>query len=457
MTLPYRVTKRAFLRGLGVASAAAGLGWWLKLSERSAEGAAPPKRLMLMQRPNGTIRSKWLPNGGGQGAVLGPILQPFQSVWDNMVVMDGIDIVTSNGGDASHEGGMVTFMTGNPIGETRPPSDDDWKNTAPSLDQVLADASSILSDAPYKSLQVAAHHQQDGPPEVANIALSYSGADVPLYPEIKPTLLYDRLFGSLMPGDPAGNLEQLERARAKNKSVLDFVRADLAKLRTIAPASERPKFDAHEAAIRDLEKALDELPTNCMPGNPPTDPPETNWFDDVALAGQLQLTIVRTAFSCDMSRVVTYMWSPGASRIDFEELYQGMGLVSHHSLSHYDLTDPQWSDPIAAIDTWYSEHTAPFIQELASTPDAFGGGSLLDNTLVVYFSEVSVGNLHSFDNLPILLFGGSGVGLAGGRFYDGGGRSTNDLWLSIAPIFGVNMPTLGAPGQSTGPLPNLFT
>jgi hypothetical protein len=166
---------------------------------------------------------------------------------------------------------------------------------------------------------------------------------------------------------------------------------------------------------------------------------------------------VRTAFACDLSRVVTYMRSPGASRIDFDELYPGMGLVSHHALSHYDLTDPQWSEPIAAIDTWYSEHTATFIQELANTSDAFGGGTLLDNTLVVYFSELSVGNLHSFDNLPILLFGGSGVGLTGGRFYDAGGRSTNDLWLSIAPIFGVNMTTLGQPEQYQGKLPGLFT
>jgi hypothetical protein len=440
-----------------VLSAGAGLGWWLHLSERSAEGAEAPKRLMLIQRPNGTIRSQWLPNGGGQGAVLGSILQPFSGVFEHMVVMDGVNIVTSNGGNASHEGGMVTFMTGHPIGETRPPSSDDWKNTAPSLDQVFAASSTLLSDAPFASLQVAAHHQQDGAPEVANIALSYSGADVPLYPEIKPSLLYERLFGALMPGDPAGNLEALEKARAKNKSVLDFVRSDLAKLRGIAPASERPKFDAHEAAIRDLEKALDELPATCMPGTPPTDPRETNWFTDVALAGQLQLAIVRTAFSCDLSRVVTFMWSPGASRIDFEELYPGMGLVSHHSLSHYDLSASEWADPITAIDTWYSEHTAPFIQELATTTDVLGGGTLLDNTLVVYFSEVSQGDIHSFDNLPILLFGGSGVGLTGGRFFDAGGRSTNDLWLSIAPQFGMNMTELGDPEQYQGPISGLFT
>ncbi|HZO11680.1 MAG TPA: DUF1552 domain-containing protein [Polyangiaceae bacterium] len=447
------MNKRAFLRGLGVASASAGLGWWLHLSERAAEGAEAPKRLILMQRPNGTIRNQWLPNGGGSGAVLGPILQPFTNVFQNMVALDGVNIVTSNGGNASHEGGMVTFMTGHPIGETRPPSSDDWKNTAPSLDQVFANTSAILGDAPHKSLQVAAHQRQDGAPEVANIALSYSGPDVPLYPEVKPSLLYQRLFGAIMPGD---DLAELERARAKNKSVLDFVRADLTKLRSLAPASERPKLDAHEAAIRDLEKALDELPATCMPEGAPTDPPDTNWFTDVAAAGQLQLAILRTALACDLTRVVTFMWSAAASRVDFEELYPGMGLVSHHSLSHYDLTSSTYADPIAAIDTWYSEHTAPFIQELAATTDVIGGGTLLDNTLVVYFSEVSVGDIHSFDNLPILLFGGSGVGLTGGRFFDAGGRSTNDLWLSIAPVFGLNLTELGDPEQYQGPIAGLF-
>jgi hypothetical protein len=47
--------------------------------------------------------------------------------------------------------------------------------------------------------------------------------------------------------------------------------------------------------------------------------------------------------------------------------------------------------------------------------------------------------------------------LAGDRILDYGGRTTNDLWLSIAPAFSVTMDSLGAPHQYTGPLPDLFT
>ena len=144
----YRLKRRNFLRGLGVAGAAAGLGHWLLSSERRAEGAGSPIRLVLMQRPNGTIRPKWLPNGAGSGAVLGPILEPFADLMPYMAVMDGLDIVTANGGLASHEGGLVTLTTGHPLGESRPPSDDDWKNTAESMDQVLAKTSPLLDTAP---------------------------------------------------------------------------------------------------------------------------------------------------------------------------------------------------------------------------------------------------------------------------------------------------------------------
>lgn len=451
----YRIQRRAFLRGLGGMGAAAGLGYWLASSERRAEGAGSPLRLLVMQRPNGTIRPRWLPNGGGSGAVLGPILEPFADLMPYMAVMDGLNIITANGGTASHEGGLVTLTTGHPVGESRPPSDDDWKNTAASMDQVLAKTSPLLSTAPFQSVQLAAHHRQDGAPEVANLTLSYSGPDDPLYPEVKPSLVYERLFGSLMPGgDTAENMEALARARAKNKSVLDFVTGDLTRLQELAPSSERDKLEAHADAIRDLEKTLDGFASSCQVSDPPTDPTDSDKHGDVGVVGQMQLALLRTALTCDLTRVATYMWSAGASRVEFEGLYDGMPLTSHHPLSHGDLGSADVADPMAAIDQWYSEQTAAFLRDLADTPD-ISGGTLLDNTLVVYLSEVAAGN-HSFDNVPLLLFGGSGVGLQNDRFFDLGGRATNDLWLSIAAVFGVTLDGLGDPGQYQGPLEGVF-
>ena len=452
MKIAYPIARRAFMRGLGVVGAASGLGWWLRAAESRAEGMVAPKRLLVLHRPNGTIRPEWLPQGGGQGATLGPILQPFAGLAKNMVVLDGLSIVTSNGGDSTHEGGLVTLMTGHPIGDARPPSPDDWKNTARSVDQRLAAESPMFTGTPFASMQIAAHNRQEGAPEVANRALSYAGPDSPLYPETRPSQTYERLFGGIQPGLSP---EELARVRAKNKSVLDFMSADLTRLHQLAPASERAKLDAHESAIRDLEKSLDGLTSSCSPGDAPSDPPDSDKHGDVQTVASAQFAIMRAAFLCDVTRVMTFMWSPGASSVQFEGLYDGMGLVQHHSLSHQNLDEDEVAKNMAAIDRWYAERTAEFLTTLRDTPDIDGVSSMLDNTLVLYLSEVARGN-HTFDNMPLVLFGGPGVGLVGDRIVEYPGRSTNDLWLTIGENFGVDLGQLGDPGQSSGPLPDLL-
>lgn len=447
MSMPYASRRRAFLRGLGSVGAVSGLGWWLHRAESWAEGTTPPKRLLVLHRPNGTIRNQWI-DGAGQP---GPILEPFAPLADRTRVLDGLRLATYNGGEASHEGGLVTLMTGSPIGESRPPSPDDWKNTEPSLDQILAASAADFAGVPFESLQIAAHNRQDGPPEVANRALSYSGADEPLYPEVSPSLTFERLFGGIVPGMDA---DALAAAKAKNASMLDFVDSDLARLKALAPASERAKLDAHADAIRDLEQSLEGL-TGCEPGTAPSDPPDSDYFEDVRATGEAQLAILRTALLCDVTRVVTFMWTPGASSVQFEGLFDGMPLMQHHSLSHENLDAGDVAQAMGAIDRWYSERTAEFLISLADTPDFDGSGSLLDNTLVLYISEVAAGT-HVFEPMPLVLFGGAGVGLQAGPIASFDGRATNDLWLSIAAQFGVPMASLGADGQSSGPLPGLF-
>ena len=438
-----RLTRRGLLRGAGLSAAAAASGMtWLSGSKPATAGG-PTKRLLVLHRPNGTIRGDWL-----QGTTFGPILSEFEDLRPYMVVPDGLEIVTTNGGNDSHEGGLVTLMTGEAIGESRPTSSDDWKNTAKSIDQRLVEASAVLGSASIGSIQVGAHNRQTGGQEVANRALSYAGPDDPMYPQIQPALVFQQLFGS-NPMEP----EEAESFRAKQRSVLSYLGEDLDQLQPRVPSAQQELLDAHAAALADLEAALDGF--TCDPGtDAPVDPPDTDYFADVGNVGEMQLELIRLAFACDRTRVATYMWSAGASRIQFEDLFPGMGSVVHHTISHYDLTDPSVSEPMAAIDRWFAQETAKFLRTLRDTTD-FDGSSLLDNTLVLYISEVSAGS-HTFDNMPILLFGGAGVGLEGDRVLDYTGRSTNDLWLSIAEVFDVDLSDLGEPGQTTGPLEGLF-
>ena len=108
------------------------------------------------------------------------------------------------------------------------------------------------------------------------------------------------------------------------------------------------------------------------------------------------------------------------------------------------------------------------LQEFATTPD-IDGNMLIDNTVIVYVTEVA----RAFDsdqrNVPVILFGGKNTRLKGGTFLkvqDGpltsqtggtGNRPFNDSWLALAPVFGVSLPSLGAASQYTGPLPGVFS
>lgn len=438
-----RTSRRALMKGLAGLGFGAGLTGWLRSSVSRAEGEGTNLRLVLLHRPNGTIRSQWL-----DGTTHGSILAPFDDLRPYMLVPDGLEIKPSNGGFSSHEGALVTFMTLAPIGEPRPPSNDDYKNTATSVDVRFGATSKILGGAPIGSVQLAAHNRQEGAPEVANLTLTYTGDDEPVFPVTKPSLSYAALLGSIAPGHTP---EELQKLRAKRQSVLDFVQGDLDRVRQLAPASQAELFDAHEAAIRDLEESLDAAACE-VDGESPIDPPDTDWFEDVAMAGAQHLSIVRTAFACDLTRLVSFMWSAGASRVSFEELYPGMGTVQHHNRSHGDLSADEIAASLGAIDRWYSERTAEFLRTLRDTPD-FAGGSLLDNTLVVYFSEVAAGS-HDFSPMPVALFGGAGVGLNGDQVIDFNGRSVADLWLAIADRFGADLGAIEVDNE--GPLPGLF-
>jgi hypothetical protein len=440
--------RRHFLQALGGAGAAGALAAWLRTSVASAEGDLPI-RLAIVHRPNGTVPSQWIVGGAP-----GPVMAPFSELHDNMLALDGLRIAPSMGeGSATHEGGMVTLATGAPIGPSRNPGGDDWLNTARSLDRRLADASPFLSSRMFRTLELAAHNRQDGSPEVANSTLSYEAPGEPVFPDVNPVNVYMRLFASLAPREDES---ALLRARARRRSVLDFAKSDLAALRTIAPASERERLDAHEAAVRSLELRLDESATTCVAPGTPTDVSDTDSYVEVAARAELMMAAMRAAFACDMVGVTSFMWSMSASRVQFENLYDGMPRVQHHSLSHDDVEgDSNVRRTIAAIDSWYGERTAAFISSLRDAADP-AGGSLLDRTLVVYWSEVAIPNLHTFDDLPVVLFGGSDVGLPAGPVRDVAGATTNDLWRAIFARFCAPEERFGTADMQTGSLDTLL-
>jgi hypothetical protein len=421
-------------RFLELCAGSAALAHWLSSAIVRAQGASPAQRLMILHRPNGSIAEDWI--RGGQP---GPILEPFSSsasVWPYALALKGVDVKPSGNPPQGHESGIVTLMTGAALGATQR-TNDDYRSTAQSLDQTLLDRSSALSAAPIPSVQLAAHGSQDGGNEVPNTTLSYSGPAMPLYPSLRPDEVYRRVFGdALMPGGgSSANDQALAAARLRRRSVLDFVRGDLGRVRAQFPAEARAELDAHEEAIRELERGLEAPATPAVCASPEIEAAldgQTGDYLHMERVGAAQLKLVTGAFQCDLTRVVTFMWGTGASLVSFEEL----GTNNHHSTSHNNERAK-----LSQVDRWFSERTAPFIEALVATRDA-AGKPLIDSTLVWYLSEVSEGWNHSHTDYPFVLFGGDGVGLTDrGRVLDvtGQGKTSNDVWSSVAERFGVTL------------------
>jgi hypothetical protein len=515
MSSSYKVARRAFLSSCGATALLLPL---LRNMEARAQGAAAPLRFLVIHHPLGTTIDKWRPNASATTTTftLPAISAPFAGLQSKMAMIDGLNIVATTG-DKTHEGGMVALMTGVPtLGKI---GQQDHASGGPSFDQLLLDKSPVLggmastTKTPFGSLALAADIRSDRD-EVSPRVLSYrpniqgqsdiGKARQPMFPETQPLNVFNRIFGGTTPTTPPAN--NAAALLAQKKSVLDSIRNDLKRLRTLAPSSEASKIDAHADAIQKLEASIQaslgtagtggmsSTGSVCVkPSTPPSFaetgvvqsslapaggsklsgvdyylPNDANDHPHQTL-GRLQLSLIKTAFACDLVRVSTFMWSAGTNHVVFPATFNGVsrggGASSpHHPPSHDTATANQnW---LMAIDTWYAQQSAAAIQEFADLTD-LDGNKLLDNTVIVYLTEVARAYDHDFRNVPYLVFGGKNTRIQGGKFIkvtggplpnvnDGtGNRPTNDVWLALAPIFGVTLNSLGNNSQYTGPLAGL--
>jgi Protein of unknown function (DUF1552) len=470
----YAFSRRSFLSAVG---ASAGLAALLRNVEAQEQGAVSPKRFLCVQRPVGTVYNNYWPTGTGSNFKLSRILTPFEALRERMIVFRDLELPWRGSEGGGHERGTAIMLTGVRTTELYPGNGgDDPVAFGPSVDQLFVTKSDDLKHTPVASLQVSCDGRADTT-EISTRHMSYSGYKAPMAPYYQAVDAYERLFGSLMPGGTTSeNLEALARARAQKKSVLDFALKDLARLRTLAPASSKELLDGQEASIRALEVELDADPRDpvfCGVAAKPDRVAVSEFVDpdpyqhgnaaepdDVKhkRIGDLHFAVIKAAFRCDLTRVATFQWAPGTSHVSFPGMWMPDPKVIkvHHTESH-DAETPARQEYLTLVDTWYSERLAGYLQELATTDD-LGGGKLLDNTIVPYVTEVGTAG-HNWDNMPWLLFGGSKTGLKGNQLWTNGGggmRCTNDLWMAVARFYGLNDFTLGDKDLHTVPIAGLF-
>lgn len=443
------LTRRGFLAGLGGAAAGGalvGAPLWSRLLH--AEPTAAPTRLLVIHKPAGTHPAAYDCAGDPSAFTLSHILDPFADLREHMTLVEGLEVKkAANTPGEDHANAIVTFMTGGvPF---KPPGSNDALAERISIDQILAAQPAFGSGVPIRSLQLTA---DDRALQFGMRVLSYAGRGAPMPAEQSPRTSFARVFGTL--GDRPLTADELARVRTNRQSVLDFTRRDLARLQHRAPAESRARLDRHLQAIREVEQVLHQtigrFDTSGLRAT--VDAVDARRRDELhAAIGRAHLDVVRAAFQCDLTRIACFQW--GSMELNFSHLLPGFTDLGYHLLSHYAGNEGPDLE-LAEIHRWYNVELAAFLRTLRDTPD-FDGHSLLHNTLVVVWSEMRKGS-HSFDNLPIQLFGNAGGRLRSGRLVRFPGKTTNDLWLTIARSLGVELPAFGDADRGTGVIEGLM-
>ena len=249
----------------------------------------------------------------------------------------------------------------------------------------------------------------------------------------RPTPIFERLFGDSGSTDPAVRLARIR----EDRSILDSVTEKVVDLQRGIGPEDRNKINQYLDAVRDVERRIqkaEEQNARALPlveqpaGVPPT------FEEHMRLMFDLQLL----AYQVDLTRVVTFMVGREISGRTYNEI----GIPdAHHPLSHH-LDDPVKIGTMSKINTYHVVLFADFVEKMRSTPD--GDGSLLDHSLLLYGAGMSNSNAHAPNNLPIMLVGGAGGGLKGGR------HITYPEDTPMANLLMAIMDTLGVPMDQVG-------
>ncbi len=396
--------------------------------------------MAFLYAPNGKDMPNWTPGAAGPLGELPPILSALAPVKNDLLVITGLaaDKARAHGdGGGDHARAMASFLTG-----THPLKTGGTDiRTGTSADQIAA--ARIGDQTRLASLEIGcegggmAGNCDSGYACVYSSTLSWKSPTQPLPKEIKPKLIFDRMFGS------QGVAERAHRHAAR-KSVLDFIREDSKSLAATVGYGDKQKLDEYFTAIREVEARMERAYR--MPVTPAPDGAKVPEGIPASQAEHLRVMcdLLVLAFQADVTRVCTFTFANEGSNRSYPEIGVNEG---HHELSHHG-HDPEKIRKVREINRFHVAQLAHLLTRLKSIRE--GDGTLLDHCMIAYGSGNSDGDRHNHDDLPILLAGGGGGTIRTGRHVRLGAETpVANLWTSMLERMDVRVPFVG---DSTGAL-----
>ena len=404
------LSRRTVLRGAGVAIGLPLLDAMIPAATALAKTAAAPKLkagffyiphgAIMWNTSHGPAMDRWTPSGAGESFRLSQILEPLEPFKLYVVSLSNLENKANQ--NSVHSLVPATWLSG-----VRPDTRASGAKMATTIDQMIAER--IGQDTPLPSLEVASETTIQAAACSTgtggcyySATLSFRNATSPLPMEFNPRRVFVRLFGE---GDTPEEREAITR---RTRSLLDLVAERTQALQRTLGASDRVILSEYLDTVREIERRVQRAEKRDLTGIELPDAPigTLDSFDEQV---KLMFDLIALAYQANLTRVASYiMVAEGTKRT-----YNHIGVPdAFHPLSHH-ANDIGRLEKLVRIQRYHVERFADFLAKLAAIPD--GEGSLLDNSLFLYGSNMSNSDRHNNYPLPNILVGGACGNLRGGQ------------------------------------------
>ena len=384
------INRRHALRALGSCISLPFLECMVPLRAIDQQGASP-KRSAFIYLANGVHSLNYQITKPGKDYEFSRSLKPLEK---HRQVITPISGLHHPGALSHHHNCISVWLTGGKLG----PSD---RNTI-SVDQKMAEITA--KHTRYPSMEIA----------LTGDSLGWTADGVRL-PSMRRC---SEIFASLFEEPKGGKTVQRRNLRRKG-SVLDANLAEVRRLEQAMGSADKGRMDQYLTSVREAEirtKRADAWLDTPLPTVAAADRQRTNRDVPATMAGDYFRTVydlIVLAFQTDVTRVATFSLGGEGDAFAIPEI----GITeSRHQLSHHG-GDKGYMEKLTNYDTFAIEQYGYFLTRLAETKD-LNGKPLLGSTMALFGSGMSYGHSHGNANLPLVLAGGSDLGLKHGKHLD---------------------------------------
>jgi hypothetical protein len=375
------LSRRTVLKGAGATIALPLLDAMIPASTALAQtAAAPTSRLGFVYFPHGALQDEWTPTRTGRDFEFPFILKPLEPHREYVTVVSGL---RNKGGESASPHGIIEETW---LSCVSPRLRNPKTGVGVTADQIAA--RHLGTSTPLQSLELCGE---------AGGMISFRTPDQPLPMESNPRKAFYGMFGQ---GDTRDEREAILKTTS---SLLDYVRGETARLTRTLDTGDRAKVNDYLDSVREIERRVQKLEENAkslgdLPGAP-LGPPE-----DFGELLDIQFEMIALSFQTNRTRVATMKMVEEASmrtypNLDVHEAF--------HPTSHWG----GFPDRVANLRKIQNYHTAvfaKFVKRLATMSE--GNGNVLDNSLILFGSNMANSDAHNNDPLPQALIGrGGGV------------------------------------------------